>query len=492
MELRIKFLNWSTGLFGAMLSKKTAELSGIKTADRISIKTLSRKPKEILTFVNTIGDLVKDKEIVVSSETKDLLKLKNRQKVSVSLAPGPKSLAFIKKKMDGKELSQKEISQIITDLTTNSLSEAEIALFISSMYEVGTSFKETIYLINAYVNSGERLNLNKKLVVDKHSIGGIPGNRTTPIVVSICAAAGLTFPKNSSRAITCAAGTSDVIETLAPVAFTTKDLAKIIKKTNACLVWGGGLGMVPADSKMILIEKKLRIDPKANLLASIISKKLAVGSNFILIDIPYGKNAKVNKKSALILKKDFEKIGNYFKKKIKVVLTKGDEPIGNGIGPVLEMRDVLSVLKNEKNSSDLKRKALFLSSEILEMTGKAKKGEGTIMAEEILISGRAFKKFKEIIEAQGGKIKSLPDAKFKQEVYSSKSGKITYIDNSKINALGRITGAPVDHSAGLYLHQHMGSKITKGQILLTVFSESKERLDQAIEFYKKEKPIAIA
>ncbi|MEK6925659.1 MAG: thymidine phosphorylase [Nanoarchaeota archaeon] len=492
MELKIKFLNWSTGLFGAMLNKKTADSLGIKTVDRISIKTLQKKPKEIFSFVNTIGNLVKDNQIAVSSETKDVLKLKNGQKVKVSFAPTPKSLVFIKKKMDGKELSEKEIFGIIKDLVNNALSEAEIALFISSMYEVGTTFKETVYLIKAYLASGEKLILNNKIIVDKHSIGGIPGNRTTPIIVSICASTGLIFPKNSSRAITSAAGTSDVIETLAPVSFSSAEIKKIIKKTNACLVWGGSLKMVPADSKMIFVEKKLGIDPKANLLASIMSKKLAVGSNFILIDIPYGKNAKVNLKEALELKRDFENLGRYFKRKIKVVLTKGDHPIGNGIGPVLEMKDVLAVLKNEDSAPvDLKEKSLLLVAEILEMTGKAKKGRGKILAKEILLSGRAFEKFKQIIEAQGGKIRDLPLAKFKKKIIAKKSGIISEINNKKINYLARVAGAPLDKAAGIYIYRNVSSKIKKGQNLIAIYSESESRLRQTVELYEKIKPIKV-
>ena len=360
------------------------------------------------------------------------------------------------------------------------------------MYEQGMTQKETIYLIKAILKTGNILSLNKKLIVDKHCIGGIPGNRTTPLVVSICAAAGLIFPKNSSRAITSAAGTADVIETIAKVDFTIEEIKKIVKKTGACMVWGGALGLVPADSKIIQIEKALKLDPEAQLLASIISKKLAVGSNYILIDIPYGKTAKVNKLKALRLKRKFESLGRYFHKRIKVILTNGSKPIGRGIGPNLEMTDVINILDQKKTGPlDLQEKSIFLSGEILEMVGKAKKGEGQKMAREILVSGQAFKKFKQIIKAQQGKIVNLPKAKFKKEILARRNLRVLSMDNKKINELARIAGCPKDHAAGLYLNAKPGEKVEKGKPLITIYAESKSRLNQAIIYYKNQKPIRI-
>ena len=487
MKLKIKLLKWSAGLPVAMLDKKTAKKIGVHTKDRIFIKT---HLKEISTIIDTIEGLVGKNEIAVSSELKKRLGLKIGQKVEVGLGPTPKSMIFIKKKLNKKSLSEKEINEIINDIVNNSLSEPEIALFVSAMYKQGMTLKETIYLINAILKSGNKLALKNRFVVDKHSIGGIPGNRTTPIVVSICAAAGLVTPKTSSRAITSAAGTADVIETIAKVEFSIKELKKIVKKTNACIVWGGALGMVPADSRIIKIEKILKIDPDAQLLASIMSKKLAVGSKYILIDIPYGKTAKVNKTRALSLKKKFEQLGKHFKKKLKVILTDGSQPIGNGIGPALELVDIIKVLDSKKRGPrDLEKKSLFLSGKLLEMTGKTKKG--IKLAEEILYSGKAFKKFKQIIKAQKGNLKKIGSAKFKKDILSKKTGKIFEINNKKINSLARVAGCPVDKFAGLYLYFHIGEKIKKREKLLTIYSESNSRLKHAIKFYEKEKPIKV-
>ena len=492
MKLKIKLMGWSAGVPVATLNIKTAEKLGVHTKDRILIKTISKKSKSLSATLDITNTGVKKDEIFVSSELEKILGLKIGQRVEVCLSPSIKSLFLIKKKLDGESLSFNEISEIIKDIVSNSLSEPEIALFVTAMYKNGMNFRETIYLIKSILKSGKTIKFKSKYVVDKHCIGGIPGNRTTPIVVSICAATGLIMPKSSSRAITSAAGTADVIETIAQIDFSMVDVKKIIQKTNACLVWGGALEMVPADSKIIKVEKMLKIDPKAQLLASIMSKKLALGSKYILIDIPYGKNAKVNKLKGLELKKDFEKLGKYFRKKIKVVLTRGDEPIGNGVGPVLEVIDVISVLDpNKKGPEDLEKKSLFLAGEIFEMTKKAKKGKGIIMAEEILNSGKAFEKFKEIIKAQKGDITKIKFAKFKKDIFAHKSGKIKEIHNKKINSLARVAGCPVDKSSGLFLYVHLNNQVKKGDKLLTLYSESESHFKEAIKYYKEKKPILI-
>ena len=492
MRLKIKILKWSAGLPVAMLNEKTAEILGVNIGDRITIKTISKPKKKLTTIVDIVTKIVKKNEIAISSEIKKIIGLRIGNSVEVELAEGPKSLIFIKKKLNKIALSENEINEIIKDVADNSLSEAEIALFISAMYKQGMSRKETVYLIKAILKTGKTLNLKSKFIVDKHSIGGIPGNRTTPIVVSICAAAGLIMPKTSSRAITSSAGTADVMETITNVDFSMDELKKIVKKTNACLTWGGALEIVPADSKIIRIEKMLKIDPKAQMLASIMAKKLAVGANYIVIDIPYGENAKVNKEKALILKKDFEYLGRIFKKKLEVMMFETNEPMGMGVGPALELIDVINVLDPKKQGPmDLEKKSLALAGKLLEMTKKAKKGKGIDYAREILNSGKAWDKFKQIVEAQGGKVRKIEPGKFRKDILSPKRGKIFKINNSKINELARVAGGPADKFAGLRIYISIGDKVKTGTKMMTIYAESKSRLNQAVNFCKDKKPIII-
>lgn len=492
MELRTKLLKWSAGLPVAMLNDKTAKKMGVHVQDKISIKTISSHPRELFTILDVVKGMVKENEIAVSSELQERLGLRIGQKVDVTLALTPKSLSFIKKKLDGDILSKKEIFEIIKDITENSLSEAEVALFVSGMYKQGMNLKEIVYLIEAILGTGSQLKLKSKYIGDKHSVGGIAGNRTTPIVVSICASAGIVMPKSSSRAITSPAGTADVIETIAHVEFSMKELKKIVRKTGACLIWGGALGIVPADSKIIQVEKVLGIDPEAQLLASIMSKKLAMGSKYIVIDIPYGKTAKVNKKKALELKRKFLQIAKHFHVKVSCLLVPAKEPMGSGVGPALELVDVIKVLNpEEKGPKDLEEKSLLLAGELLEMTKKAKKGKGIEKAKEILGSGKAFEKFKEIIKAQGGDIKNIKEAKFKKDLVAKRAGKIFEIDNKKINSLARTAGCPLDKSAGLYIYHNVGERVNRKEKIITIYSESKSRLNQAIRFYKEKNPIKI-
>ncbi len=492
MELKIKDIRLSAGFPVVLLDKDTAAKIGVHPKGRVSLRKLKNHDGELSSVVDITEGILKKNEIALSEEIKKMLGVRNGQKIEVNLAPLPESINFILKKLHGKRLSQKEIEQIILDVVNNSLSEAEIALFVSSMYRHGMNISETTFLINSIVKHGNTLKLNRRKIVDKHSIGGVPGNRTTPIVVSICASAGLTIPKNSSRAITSAAGTADVIETIANVSFGVNELKKIIQKTNACMVWGGALNLVPADSKIIAVEKMLKIDPEAQLLASIMSKKLAVGSKYVLIDIPYGKGAKVSKKKAEILKKKFEKLGRIYKIKLECVLTNGKNPIGNGVGPALELKDVIRVLDPSKiGPKDLEEKSIFLAGKIFELCGKCKKGKGEEFARELLHSGKAFKKFKEIIKAQGGKLKELPLAKYSKHILSTKNGKISDIKNKEISTLARILGCPADKYSGLYLHKKTGEYVKKGEPIVTFYSELRSRMRQAKRYYRKKIPIAI-
>lgn len=488
MKLKFKPIQLESGRPIAFISSAFAKKFNIIEGSRIEI--LCKKTKLILA-VNLVEKLLKENEISFSQEAASRLKIKKGAKVEVSLALEPHSTRLVLKKLDKKELTRKEIFSVVKDIVNNALNEAEIAYFVSGVYHGGMSFNETVYLTEAIAKTGNILKWKEKKIADKHSIGGVPGNRTTPIVISICAAAGIKIPKTSSRAITSAAGTADTLETVTNVALSEKKLREVVEKTNACLAWGGSLGLAPADDKLIRVEHLLNLDPEPQLIASIIAKKLSVGSSHILIDIPYGAGAKVSRAKALNLKKKFLKIGKQFKLKIKVVLTPGSEPIGNGVGPVLEMQDVLKVLKRKNSPKDLEEKSVFLASQILEMMGKAKPGQGKKLAQEILDSGNAFKKFEQIISAQGKKKTKLEPARFKHVIKAKAGGKIRAINNKQINLLARILGCPTTPSAGIYLYRHCGNKIKKGEKLAALYSDSEKKLKESVSFFSKEKPIHL-
>jgi len=361
------------------------------------------------------------------------------------------------------------------------------------------SIEETVNLTKAMIKTGTKLKFKGKYIADKHCIGGVAGNRTTPIVVSICAAAGLILPKTSSRAITSASGTADVIETISNVELSISKIKEVVQKTNACIAWGGSLGLAPSDDKIIRVERLLNLDVEPQLLASIMSKKISAGSKYILIDIPYGKGSKIPSRiRAEKLAKKFKQLAKYFKLKLKVILTDGKNPIGNGFGPSLEMLDIISVLENKGNApQDLKEKSIFLATELMKLC-KIKNAKKK--AEEILISGKAYEKFKEIINAQNSeqnndsnfdkRVKKLVPAKYSKTLKAKTHGKITRISNKGINSLCRVLGTPETISAGVYIYKHKG-EVKKGEPLITLYSESKSKIREAKMFFKEYKPFKI-
>jgi len=487
MKFKVKSFKLGAGKPIIFIHKEDAKELNIHPGTRVE---LTKDTKKLIAVVDLVASYFKKGEVGVSQEIIKRLSIKTGDFIDISLTPSPKSIRLIQQKLSCKPYNKKEINTVIKDIVKNAMTEAEIAYFVSGVYHCGMSDNETAFLTEAIFENGQKLSW-KKPTADKHSIGGIPGNRTTPIVVSICASAGIIMPKTSSRAITSAAGTADVIETITKVDLSLSELKRVVKKTNACLAWGGSLGLAPADDKLIQVERLINLDPEAQLISSIMAKKLAAGSKYVLIDIPYGKNAKVSKAKALNLRRQFLKIGKRFNIKVNVILTDGNQPIGNGIGPVLEMVDVLNVLKRENPPQDLEKKSLKLAAEILEMMGKAKKGEGLKKAKEILDSGKAYKKFEEIIIAQGGKIGYLKKAKYSHNITSLKSGTVKEIENKSIAHTARLAGCPIDKSAGVYLYKHVKDRVSKGESIALIYSESRQKLKEAIDFFVEFKPIKV-
>ncbi len=491
MKLKIKNLEWLAGRPVAILNDVTSKKMNVFVDDRIEILN----SKKVYAVVDIFPKLVKNNEIGLSKELSKILGMKNNSSIEVGVSPLSDATSLIKRKLQGDELNREELTLLISEIVHNNLTEAEIAYFAAAEKLNGMSMKEIINLTKAMAKTGTKLKFDGRYIADKHCIGGVAGNRTTPIVVSICAAAGLILPKTSSRAITSASGTADVIETISNVELSLKDIKRIVKKTGACLAWGGSLGLAPSDDKIIRVERLLNLDIEPQLLASIMSKKISAGSKYVLIDIPYGHGSKVNSLvSAKKLGNRFKLLAKNFKLKIKMVYTNGSQPVGNGFGPTLEMFDILKVLKNVGNvPEDLKNKSLFLSAELMKLCGIK---DSANKAKEILSSGKAYEKFVEIVNAQNGKnniekkIEELKLAKFSKKIKAKKTGKITQISNEKINGLCRILGTPETIGAGVYLHKHLG-KVKNGEIVMTLYSESKKKMRGAVKFIKEFKPILI-
>ena len=483
MKFKPKILQIATkGPLIAILNKIDVQLLNLSALDRIKIK--KKEKRKVVAIDIAYGKKeVSPGEIGLFLDVAEELNIKEDDEVEVSLESKPESLQYIKKKLDKKELSKIEIDKIIKDLLANKLTEIEATYFVAACYINKMSLDESAYLTEAIVKNSGRLKFNKKPIVDKHSIGGLAGNRTTPIIVSIVAAAGLTIPKTSTRSITSPSGTSDTMEVLAPVSHSKEKIMEIVKKTNACMVWGGTLDLASADDKLIQLEKPLSLDPEGFLLASILAKKSAVDSSHILIDIPIGREAKIeSKKRAKDLAKKFITLGKKLNMKIKVIITDGSQPIGNGVGPALEAKDILLILQNRNGPEDLKKKAVYMAGLIFEMVGYK---NGYKKALEILESGKAYKKMQEIIKKQGGNPNIQPE-NIKLGIYpytfrSRTSGKISYISNKLITKLAKSAGAPNNKGAGVYLHKKLNTKINVNEPLFTIYAESKDKLTFALK-----------
>ncbi len=487
MKLKVKDVNLSTGgPLVAIINEEDAESLGLRALDRIKIRRL-RTWREINAVVDISSKGINKGEIGLFEEVLKALDLEEGVNVEVVLADRPKSVDYIKKKLIGKELAKNEIMAIITDLMINNLSEVELTYFVSGCYVNGLTLKESAFLTEAIVENGEKLNLSKRIILDKHSIGGVAGNRTTMVVVPIIAAAGYTIPKTSSRAITSAAGTADTFEILAPVALTVEKIKEVVEKTNGCIAWGGAMNLAGADDKLIKIRHPLRLDPEGMLLASILAKKKAVGATHVIIDIPYGKSVKVKTKAeGARLGKKFIDLGKLLNIKVKVVLTDGSQPIGNGIGPLFEAKDVISVLTGG-GPTDLRRKSVMLATEMLKMVGVR---NAHLEVLDVLNSGRAYEKLIEIIKAQGGrKHIKFPKPKHCFPIMAKKAGVVKEIDNNKINKIARIAGSPFDKTAGVYLMVKRGAKINKEDVLFNIYSKNKKKLEDAIKAAEEMQPI---
>lgn len=484
MELRTKFLGLEAGGKSVVvLNKEDAEDLGVSSLGRVRLKF---GEKELTAIVNTTTKLISEGEIGVYEEVRNSLSLKEDVKIETEIAPFPTSVYFIRNKLLGRKLTYEEILEIIKDMVKGNLSEIEITSFVTALHSFGLDLDEATSLSLAMVQTGNTLKIDRSPIVDKHSIGGVPGDKTTLLVVPIVASCGLTIPKSSSRAITSAAGTADRAETLMPVNLSIEEMKNVVEKTNGCIVWGGSLYLAPADDIFVRVEHPLSIDPL--LLPSIMSKKKAAGADFLVVDIPCGRGTKVKTiGEADLLAKDFIELGRRLKIKVQCAITYGEQPVGYAIGPALEAREALSVLMGKSRVLDLIDKATDLAGILLGMIGIE---NGKKHAVESLKSGKAERKFREIIEAQGGdpevKLDDIEVGDERFTVCSDRDGYILWIDNTSLVEVARLAGAPKDKGAGLVLHKKVGDKVEKDEPLFTIYSERNVKLQRAIDAFSQE------
>lgn len=432
---------------------------------------IGRDGQKILATLNIVDDarILEPFEIGLSHQAFAVLGLPEGAMVTIAQARPPESLEWVRDKIQGRALGPHEFDGIIEDIAANRYSRMEIAAFLVSSASMLTA-DEVLGLTKAMTKVGTRLTWPRDLVVDKHSIGGVPGNRTSMILVPIVAAHGLLIPKTSSRAITSPAGTADTMEVLARVDLSIEEMRAVVERENGCLVWGGHVALSPADDILISVERPLSIDTHEQLVASIVSKKLAAGSTRLLIDIPLGPSAKVRtQRDAVRLRKLFEFIGDAVGLPLEVVFTDGTQPVGRGIGPVLEARDVMKVLRRDADApQDLRKNALLLAGNVLEFDPEVRGGTGLELAREILDSGRALATMERIIAAQGPVKETCVLGTLVTEVRAPSDGIVTAIDCFRLARIARLAGAPMDKGAGIDLLKKIGESVRRGETLYRI------------------------
>ncbi len=476
----------------AILNKNDARILRVAPLERVAI---SFNNKVLIALIDVTDTFLPEGEIGIFESISESLNIKDGDFVEVEAAPRPASIQYIKRKMKRDYvISREQFFELMNDINLNKLSDTELAIFIAAVTINGLTDKEIIDLIDALVSTGGKLEIpSKNEVVTKHSIGGIPGNRVSLLMLPIVTAAGLYMPKLSTRAITSPSGTADTAEVFMPITLSLDEFQNTVLKTGGALASNERVGVCPAMSKLIRILSPLAMDPEPLLIASILAHMKALSASHIIIDLPTGKGAKITRLAkAKALGKKFVSIGLNAGLSLECAITPGDRPIGRYVGPALEAYDVLNILMNGKGSPDLIKKSLNLAGILLEATKKAERMNGYEMAREILFSGKAWKKMQEIISAQGGnpniKLDEIPIGSYSVEFLSPIDGTVYGFNNRVIREIAKIAGAPIDKGAGIELLVDKGDEVKKGQPLVRIYSNSEGNLTKALKFAEKHNP----
>ena len=488
MKLRTKYLDIQAGeTLVAILNRDDADELGLKAVDRVR---LTAGEKEIVAILDVATETVRQGEVGLYKDLKKYLGEPDEIKVLPAIKP--KSMRYITDRIRGRNLQAGEHRQIVKDVSDRSLTGLEIAAFITSLEMRPLSMDEAEAITRAMVDLGQTLDWGKHPIFDKHSIGGVPGDKTTLLLVPTIASLGYTIPKTSSRAITSPAGTADRVEILCPVELDLEEIMDVVARTNGCMVWGGAVDLAPADDLFIQVEYPLSIDPLY--LPSVLGKKKAAGADYVVIDLPTGKGAKLSTvEEANEFGWDFIRLGKKLGMQVQCGITFGEQPIGNNVGPALEAQEALQTVMNIKDTPDLTEKVASLSGILLGMNGEK---EGKQKALEALSSGKAENKMREIIEAQGGDPRIKPEdieiGTHTLEIPSDKSGEVFWINNRQIVSIARSLGTPKHKGAGICLPKKIGGMVKEGDTILKLYADKTSNLSRAEKIIQDMEPIMVA
>ena len=408
---------------------------------------------------------------------------------------------IITRKRNGCELSDEEIRHMVMNYTEGELPDYQMAAFLMAVYFKGMSRAETVALTRIMKNSGDVVDLSRisGIKADKHSTGGV-GDKTTLIVGPVAAACGVKVAKMSGRGLGFTGGTVDKLEAI-PGFRTSMDEERFIEHVNSIgiAVIGQTGHIAPADKKIYALrDVTATVENLSLITSSIMSKKLASGSDAILLDVKCGGGAFMKEESeAVKLAELMVDIGKAEGKNTKAVITDMNQPLGRAVGNSLEVAEAVDVLKN-RGPEDITELSVYLAGMMIYMSGKADDIEaGISKAGQSLADGTALEKFRELVKAQGGDPGITEDpalfaeSRYKMQLTASQSGYVYEIDAMQAGLASQHTGAgrerkedDVDHAAGVYFHKKTGEKVEKGEVLCTVYGDNMKKNEKSLEVLK--------
>lgn len=407
---------------------------------------------------------------------------------------------LIEKKKQGRSLTKDEINYIVSSYMSGSVSEAQVAAWLTAVCFRGMSVEETAFLTEALGNSGKTINFEElsSKVIDKHSTGGV-GDKVTITLIPLLAAAGIPVAKIADRSLGNSAGTVDKLESIPNfnTNLSTQAIVNQVKNINA-VISSQADDLAPADKKMYILRNSISaVDSDSLLASSIISKKIASGASNIIIDVKYGSGAyKDTPEDAVALSKLMVNVGKFLHKSITAIVSSMEEPLGRAVGNSLEVIEAIRFLKGEINKGDLADLTYAIAVTVLLQADLFDNGkEAELYLKSLVNSGKALEKFRELIIAQGGAAEvidnydkfSLPC--YKVECESKKNGYVQNINAHNISLALKELGAardnsikPIDLSVGIYLNKKSGEYVNKGEILYTIYSNDEESTKSAQRF----------
>ncbi len=487
-----KKIDLEAGEYTIIMNKKDAQELGLRSQSRVKVTNDGDSATAIVEISET---MVKSGEVGVLHHISRCVAAHDGDELKIVPTGKPGSIDHIREKLEGRELSEHAIKEIITDITEHRLSDIELSAYVSGVYAHGMNLRETKDLTLAMIETGDRIEFDKHPVFDHHSVGGVPGNKITLLIVPIVAAAGLMIPKTSSRAISSAGGTADIFEVLADVTLNLSEIKKIAEEIGGTIAWGGAVNLAPSDDLIIRAEYPLRIDPYSQVLASVLSKKKATGAEYLVMDIPVGPHTKVHDlEKGRKYARDFMALGEEIGIKVRCALSYGGQPIGEAVGPAVEAREAMAALEGKDVPNSLIEKSTELAGMILEQGGIAE-GRGKEEAKKLLSSGKALDKMKEIIQYQRGDPDITSDeidiGTHTYEILAVEEGYVGEINNHGIIEIVRAAGAPYHKGSGIILNNKRGDKVETDEVLFTIYSDNEKKLEEAVKLARHLNPLSI-